>query len=105
MAELRIDIEASAQKIISKIEERFGIPAERLLELVQADRDGRCVVLPCKIGDTVFQVDAERIYEMQIQKIIYACGHIAFGDDTIGKYVFLTREAAEAALKEVGLQK
>ena len=27
---------------------------DRLRELVEADRDGRCVVLPCKIGDTVY---------------------------------------------------
>ena len=27
---------------------------DRLRELAQADRDGRCVVLPCKIGDIVW---------------------------------------------------
>lgn len=29
----------------------------RLRELAQADREGRCVVLPCKIGDTIYQAD------------------------------------------------
>lgn len=27
---------------------------DRLRELVQADREGRCVVLPCKVGDPVY---------------------------------------------------
>ena len=35
----------------------FGHPLDRVRELVEADREGRCVVLPCKIGDTVYQVD------------------------------------------------
>ena len=30
--------------------------AKRAEELVEADRDGRCVVLPCKVGDTVYVV-------------------------------------------------
>lgn len=29
---------------------------ERLRELVQADREGRCVVLPAKVDETVYQV-------------------------------------------------
>ena len=27
---------------------------DRLRELVQADQEGRCVVLPCKVGDPVY---------------------------------------------------
>ena len=46
MAEYRIDIEKSAQNILDKIYERFGVSAERLVELAKADREGRCVVLP-----------------------------------------------------------
>ena len=42
---------------------------DRLRELVEADRDGRCVVLPCKVGDTVFQVEDGEIYEMEVQSI------------------------------------
>ena len=29
---------------------------DRLRELAQADREGRCVVLPCKIGDPVWRL-------------------------------------------------
>ena len=70
------------------------IPTDRLRELVEADRDGRC-----KHGDTVYQADTERVYELEVKKIIYDCGHIAFDSEAIGKTVFPTREAAEAALE------
>ena len=30
-----------------------GISLDRLREICDAERDGRCVVLPCKVGDTV----------------------------------------------------
>lgn len=29
---------------------------DRLRELIAAARDGRCVVLPCKVGDTVYKI-------------------------------------------------
>ena len=29
------------------------IPLDRLRELAQADKEGRCVVLPCKVGDVI----------------------------------------------------
>ena len=29
---------------------------DRLRDLVEADRDGRCVVLPCKVGDTLYRI-------------------------------------------------
>lgn len=69
---------------------------DRLRELAEADKEGRCVVLPCK----VFQYDSERIYELEVRNIIYDCGYIAFDKNAIDKSVFLTREAAETALKE-----
>lgn len=71
---------------------------DRLRELVEADRDGRCEIVP----EVMFQVDnSERVYQLNIRKIIYDTGpgNIAFDKDAIGKSIFHTREAAEAALK------
>ena len=56
--------------------------------------------LPCKVGDTVYQVDSERIYKSTVRNIIYDTDGIAFDERAIGKSVFLTREEAEKALKE-----
>lgn len=35
------------------------ITPDRLRELAQADREGRVVVLPCKVGDTAFVLESE----------------------------------------------
>ena len=51
----------------------------------------------CKIGDTVYQTDGVRVYPLLIEKIIYDTNGIAFDETAIGKTIFLTREAAEAA--------
>ena len=75
------------------------VPFDRLLELADADRAGRLVVLPCKVGDTVYQIDAERVYESEVKWIIFDCDDIAFDERAIGVSIFLTREEAEAALK------
>ena len=38
-------------KAISEITEFNGLPIDRLRELTEADKDGRVVVLPCKVGE------------------------------------------------------
>ena len=60
----------------------------------------RFVELPCKVGDTVYQVDSERIYESTVKRIIYDTDGIAFDERAIGKSVFMTLEEAEKAQKK-----
>ena len=56
---------ASMGKAIAEITEFEGIPVDRLRELAQADREGRCVVLErAKLEDIPFT------YESLISKII-----------------------------------
>lgn len=52
--EIKTMIDASMEKAIAEIKEFEGIPIDRLRELAEADKEGRCVVLPCKVGDNVF---------------------------------------------------
>lgn len=82
---------------------------DRLHELAEADRDGRVVVLPCKVGDTVYLALLGRIIDKQVFSIvsfskstrIYCDGTSeCFRPEDIGKTVFLTREEAERALME-----
>lgn len=79
---------------------------DRLRELVEADRDGRCVVLPCKIGDTLYRIqrfkrgknwrkEAEYIRTVELNK--NNLWRVVF-EGELGETVFLTREAAQAAL-------
>ena len=79
----------------------------RLRELAEADKDGRVVVLPCKVGDIVYKlitIKAQKpvILETQIKTL----GQAADVARLIGKRnkiinVFLTREEAERALQEM----
>ncbi len=82
---------------------------DRLRELAEADRDGRVVVLPCKVGDTVYFALLGRIIEKQVFSIvsfsnstrIYCDGTSEyFRPEDIGKTFFLTREEAERALMD-----
>ena len=58
------------------------------------------IVLPCKVGDMVYQIDAERVFKSKIKAFVYDTGIFTFDERAIGKTIFLTREEAEKALKE-----
>ena len=89
--------------------------AERIRELLKADKDGRLVVLPCKVGQRVFALmDTDKhISECEVKQIgmgnkIGFIGREPIGArgreygvslNGFGKTVFLTREEAEAALE------
>lgn len=83
---------------------------ERLRELAEADKDGRLVVLPCKVGEglwTFCSHPVEQVYSFTVTDISTLngrtmlntshCGVIDARD--VGKTVFLTREEAEKALE------
>lgn len=76
----------------------------RLRELAEADKDGRLVVLPCKVGDTVYRLfagnpDNPVIATLKINTVAEAVKLI--GKMGMRKYIgtFLTREEAEKALE------
>lgn len=73
-------------------------PISRLVEFVQADKDGRVIILPCK----VYETDGVRVYEHTVREVIYeTAGGPAFDKNAIGKSIFLTRAEAEKALREM----
>lgn len=80
----------------------------RVRVLAEADRAGRLVVRPCKVGDTLFRVFAGEILEHKVRNMRYLaiqgrwdidttpfCSYV---ESSIGKTIFLTREEAERAL-------
>ena len=88
----------------------------RMLELMKADKDGRVVILPCKVGDTIYFVNAKQILEFTVvgyavdetgiswvySEHVDKTGHTyerTFSPDRIGKTTFLSREEAEKALQ------
>ena len=91
---------------------------DRLRELVQADREGRCVVLPCKLHDKVFFIENGCVKETEVDSFHnWTSGRWKISTHTdrmyehwkgyeidfsgIGKTVFLSREDAEKALEEM----
>ena len=98
---------------LASIEDILGdeYDLDELKEVVQAKRDGRCVVLPCKIDDDVYinlfgrTLDATVISISELAstptyKAMYGIRLCyIFKADDVGRTVFLTREAAEEALK------
>ena len=83
----------------------------RLRELAEADKDGRVVVQPCKIGDKLYRVFAGEIFEHRVGSMKYFAIQGRWDIETypfcpcvessIGKTIFLTREEAEKALTEM----
>ena len=83
--------------------EAEGTEAVHIVEILMAEADNRLVVLPCKVGDTVYEPYGNGLFDVSVvNKIaIEICTDMAVYDiDDFGKTVFLTREEAEAALKE-----
>ena len=90
------------------------IPINRLRELAQAEKEGRLVVLPCDVGDKLYDVTLGEVREKIVISLSMllskSVNHLVIHAENfrnavtsyelqdIGKTVFLTREAAEAAL-------
>ena len=94
----------------------LGMSPDRLRELAQAKKKGRLVVLPCDVGDKLYDVTLGEVREKIVISLSMllskSVNHLVIHAENfrnavtsyelqdIGKTVFLTREAAEAALKE-----
>lgn len=93
---------------------------EKLGEYEDLEEQGRLVKLPCKVGDVVYYVCNNRVMSSEVLSVKYhveAENHGVFIRErltvdfegipaeidfsTIGKTVFLTRDEAEAKLKEL----
>lgn len=83
--------------------------AEKFVEWKTAEEQGKLLKLPCNIGDFVFFINKYELIELhKIVSInvdidgVYCVSSRRFCRiDDFGKTVFLTREEAEAALKEL----
>ena len=96
-----------------------GYNLDRLRELIQADREEKRLILPCKVGDTVYKFDASICKYRDKDKCDEYCDGFQYRDCwegsqivaatnfelkmlwSFGKTVFPTREEAEAALEKM----
>ena len=89
----------------------LGVEPSRLRELAEADKDGRVVVLPCKVGDElwtwgdfshgreVYRFTVSDVSTMNGRTVLNTLGLGTIRPEDIGKTVFLTREEAERAME------
>lgn len=95
--------------------------AQKLCDYEDLEEQGLLVRLPCKIGDTVYRVNAgakQPIIPMTVSEIHFLCykneravrfdaigkedmGESCYRLEDIGRIVFLTREEAEKKLEEL----
>ena len=83
--------------------------AEKLANREQAEEQGLLLRLPCKVGDKAYIIVGKDISKQTIQRVTIGSDKIlefctkkrGFAISDIGKKVFLTREEAEARLKDM----
>lgn len=106
---------ASMGKAIAEIKEFEGVPVDRLRELAQAENKGTCGIPPVRLHQHIFRVFNGAIKEEIVCNAMWepfapiprwriwvlGGGLPYYWADVFSKTVFLTREAAEAALKEM----
>ena len=85
----------------------------RMVELMKADKDGRVLILPCKVGDMAYWVHDGvitgcHVYRIQVNRkgtFVFLKSTISHGgfrtDACLGKTVFLSRKEAEKALQKM----
>lgn len=80
---------------------------KKLAEYEDLEEQGRLVKLPCKVGDTVYKVDKasrkvtqHKVREVEDEQVVFE-NYDYRSFNCFGKTLFLTREEAEAKLKEL----
>lgn len=97
--------------VIKLAAQALGVDSDRLRELTEADKAGRCVVLPCKVYDTVWRIVRDKdphITRDEVRDMYFAddmtlCielvgGRMIFAE-RFSENAFLTREEAERAME------
>ena len=91
----------------------YDYSISRMVELMKADKDGRVLILPCKVGDMAYWVHNGvitgcHVYRIQVNRkgtFVFLKSTISHGgfrtDACLAKTVFLSRVEAEKALQEM----
>ena len=110
---------ANAKTIIESAFAEDTSKAERIRKLLAADKEDRCIILPCRVGDKIYYLKKKNIIEAKvIDYTVNEAGAWLFTveiydpkydmtfqcdleTELIGKTVFFKREEAEKALQEM----
>lgn len=117
----RYDITPDGESDVWVKQHDYISAAQKLCDYEDLEEQGLLVRLPCKIGDTVYRVNAgakRPIIPMTVSEIHFLCykneravrfdaigkedmGESCYRLEDIGRIVFLTREEAEKKLEEL----
>lgn len=90
---------------LGKIEDILGddYDLDRLRELAQADRDGRCLIPPCKVGDTIYRIHNSSIEKWKVCGIGAGNAHLDTlfdsEEDSNGIFVFVKNRRGSIRMK------
>jgi hypothetical protein len=88
--------------MINLAAQALGVEPSRLRELAEADKDGRVLILPCKLGTKVYRIRYKIVdYPGKPEPEITTTWFTPEYREDIGRTVFFTREEAEKALQEM----
>ena len=86
-----------------------GVTFKRIIALMEADRTGRLVVQPCKMGDVLYRASPSGVVVHRVANVVYrgitnrwyidTIPNLPYASEELGKTTFLTREEAEKALE------
>lgn len=86
-----------------------GVTFKRIIALMEADRTGRLVVQPCKMGDVLYRASPSGVVVHRVANVVYrgltkrwyidTIPNLMYASEELGKTVFLTREEAKKALE------
>lgn len=100
---------AQAGKALARVTEINDVPDSRIAALAGADKDGRVVILPCHVGDIVYDIEDGTPYATRVISFTMfndgtvACRTVSSFPDVrnFGTRIFLTlADAKEALAKE-----
>ena len=111
-------VKSSMAYYVGTLDGAKGKIPNRLRELAEADKDGRLVVLPCKVGDMLYEATGRKtisVYKVKAIRVelfeIFVEWNLAdgivwqslsgIGSGEIGETVFLSREEAERAMQKM----
>lgn len=95
-----------AGKTIARLTEINDVPVSRIAALADADKDRRVVILPCHVGDIVYDIEDGTPYATRVVSFVMfrdgsvSCKTVSsFPDiESFGTRIFLTLADAEEAL-------
>lgn len=97
---------AQAGEALARVTEINDVPISRIITIANADKDGRVVILPCHVGDIVYDIEDGTPYATRVVSFVMfrdgtvACRTVSsFPDiESFGTRIFLTLTEAEKAL-------